>query len=367
MFGRTKPKGKIENIVSVSLGCDPEFFFSRQGKIIGAEKVINQKTGLEVGGATKVIVDGVQCELNPETSTCRQSLARNIGYCFQKLAATLDKETKIDFSSTIKITKEELDTLSDEAKIFGCAPSKNTKKANEDIVKLKDPSTYLYRSAGGHIHLGFSPKYDTEKLVSVLDVLVGNTCVLIDRDESNIERRKVYGRAGEYREPEYGLEYRTLSNFWLRSYPLMSFVFSLARYSVRMVASSTNSNDFAGYLLSLVDIDKVHAAINNNDFDLAYENFVSIQPALFESSPHNDPLTPGRLVDFEYFFKKGLDHWFKDDPMKHWLSLGNPFYGWEAFLQEIVHPQRIAEETEKLYQPFRVIKYVQTALKNAVI
>ena len=71
--------------------------------------------------------------------------------------------------------------------------------------------------------------------VKILDIVVGNTCVIMDRAPSQVERRKVYGRAGEYRLPAHGIEYRTLSNFWLRSYQLTHLVFSLARFAINIL------------------------------------------------------------------------------------------------------------------------------------
>ena len=80
---------------SIVFGCDPEFFFSKNGEVIGAEKVIAEN-GLEYkrgdfedkkdgdtvsgysrgAGNSKIIIDGVQAELNPRANTCRALLAK---------------------------------------------------------------------------------------------------------------------------------------------------------------------------------------------------------------------------------------------------------------------------------------------------
>ncbi len=74
----------------VYLGCDPEFFFEREGKIIGSEHVIDINAGLAIttyddtktgstgSGASKFVVDGVQAELNPRPDTCRERLANEL-------------------------------------------------------------------------------------------------------------------------------------------------------------------------------------------------------------------------------------------------------------------------------------------------
>jgi len=101
-----------------------------------------------------------------------------------------------------------------------------------------------------------------------MDIVAGNTCVLVDRDESNAKRRVIYGRAGEYRIKKYGIEYRVLSNFWLKGYVLWSMATALLRNAVGIYRAG-----LADELISKFDIKKVRDAINNNDKHLALENF----------------------------------------------------------------------------------------------
>jgi len=322
---------------SFSIGCDPEFFFrTNEGKIIEAKDILPQE-GLKAGSiyASKFTIDGVQAELNPRPDTCRANLANEISHCFRKLRDTLAiKNSKIqgikpDFSQTIKFTKKELEALDEKSRKLGCSPSKNTYNAEAKITI--NPDTYKYRSAGGHIHLGRnedSPSINKalecpEKTIFMLDIILGNTCVLIDRDWGNIERRKVYGQAGEYRTPNHGLEYRTLSNFWLTSYPLMSLVTGLAREVVQLVAD-TKEDYYEAFVSKIRKIDIIEA-INNNDFDLAMSNFNKIKDLLMEVTPNDVtgryPITSSNIKEFHYFIEKGIEHWFKEDPLTHWCNL----------------------------------------------
>jgi hypothetical protein len=151
----------------------------------------------------------------------------------------------------------------------------------ENAASLVDPEKYRIRSAAGHIHLGdasgsttssqWAALHSPDRLVPILDIIVGNTCVLLDRDPGNVERRRVYGRAGEYRTPPYGIEYRVLSNFWLRSYSLMSFVMSLSRFAVGLLTATIHNGgrkgvNYEAELLKLVNMDDIRRAINENDF-----------------------------------------------------------------------------------------------------
>lgn len=253
----------------------------------------------------------------------------------------------IDFRQTIKLSQEELDMLSDNSKKFGCMPSKNAYLDGQEGSITVNPDTYEYRSAGGHIHLGRFVNDDLgadtpinrvfnapERLARALDIILGNTCVLIDRDPSNAERRKVYGRAGEFRTPKHGFEYRTLSNFWLRCYPLAGFVFGLARQTFRIVANNLDEE-----FLNRVDLADIEKAINKNDYNLALNNFEKIIGVLLEVTPVNSsyPIHAGNIDRFRHFVNKGLDYWFPGNPVDYWTDQ-NLWYngGFETFLDTVV-------------------------------
>lgn len=342
------PPKKLEPVFDTrpNLGCDPEFFFRQDGEITGSEKVI-PKTGLAAGesGESKFVIDGVQAELNPRPSGCRGLLGNDIRECFKTLKTELKRHKgfSVDFSRTVEISKEKLAELDEKSRVFGCAPSKNIYDAGISIDKV-DPAEYRVRAAGGHIHLGHFGKSsgwkahdalyvaltkDHTKVVEMLDIICGNTCVLIDRDASNVERRKVYGRAGEFRLPKHGLEYRTLSNFWLTACPLFSLSFGLARLAVQLIADPKRSDEYYQAFTSAVDQKDVHNAINYNDFNLAMNNFKAIEKLLLEVSFNTGahPINTANITEFHYFVDKvkseGLQYWFKDDPMTHWTNLGD--------------------------------------------
>lgn len=383
----------VESLIysRVDFGSDPEFFFISNGELVESNKIIGDE-GLFLGHSTNgrpvCTKDGVQAELNPMPYRCREGMGIHIASLFKELQRTIlsNNGSKILFDGVIKLSEEKMDELSDESKKFGCAPSRNyyTRKASE--IKV-NPEVYPYRSAGGHIHIGkiehfrsnlcaIDPKavipHPLETLhpgdplpkiehvdesikflhlkhrliVRLLDTVVGNTCVLIDKNPAQKERRKVYGKAGEYRLPKHGLEYRSLSNFWLRSYQLVSFVFGLTRLAVNIGATIYLNEKEHGERSSLRDIFKlcskkdVQTAINNNDFDLAKKNFDSIKDFLMDLIKERFgryPFDRERLPYFEHFVSKRLDYWFPEDPVKHWTSIGSVYrIGWESFLANVV-------------------------------
>lgn len=339
------------------------FFTSEKGNVVGSERVLPMG-GLSTGDG-KFAIDGVQYEIQPKPEPCRANLINNISSCFKSLQENVLKTSpdkyKVSFDSVMDVSPEELEVLCPESRVFGCAPSLNHYRKSESKIRV-NPSIYLKRSAGGHIHLSSSSVFNcewdsygysidetlkkrTDVLVPVLDIVVANTCVLIDRDESNKERRKVYGKPGEFRVKPYGLEYRSLSNFWLRSCQLTSFVLGLARLAVQ-IAASKPKNDYADLLIKSVPQRNIIKAIIKNDFDLAMENFTTIRPLLMMAVDRNyqhHPISKETNKEFDFFVEKvkehGLKYWFRKDPIDHWVNLNEGHqtgYGFESFLRNTV-------------------------------
>jgi len=338
----------------VVLGADPELFLAKRGRTVGSEKVIPEE-GLKTERDDKVIRDGVQVEFNPTAQSCRQFLAQHMASCFKTLHKSLENTgLKISYDATVEVTKAEMRSLSPGSRKFGCKPSKNAYHEGEYLNEV-DGETFMQRSAGGHIHLGFYEgtehnsktmknlmKKHPATLVKLLDYVLGNTCVLLDRDPGTKERRKMYGKAGEYRTPKHGLEYRVLSNFWIKDYKLMSFVFGLARQAMSIAYSSVEgahgasktSPDFMAEIFAAVPEKDIIKAINQNDAVLAMRNFKKIRPILERITQTGDSfaLHKDNIPRFLYLVEQGIDAYIAKDTTKHWLTLSTAHgNGWESF------------------------------------
>ena len=339
----------------VKFGGDPEMFFARRtqaGELetIGSEKIL----GILPRGGSTIVCDGVQVEFNLPPNACRAYLGNSLRVIFSRLWKNFlckYKTLEMDFRSVVSISKKELDSLGEEAKQFGCEASYTVGRKLPNIMTL-DGATYDKRSASGHIHLGrhYKSKRNSEilgrpnLLVPVLDIVIGNTCVLLDRDPMAAERRKHYGGAGEYRTPAHGLEYRVLSNFWLRDYKLFSFVMGLARWGVCIAASKP----VRCALRKLVPRKDIVAAINQNDMDLAWANFEKVIDFLMEVTWEKPlppevarvigvtwPLSPGSLPTFRKVVERGIDCHFGGDPVNKWRYQNEGHgIGWESFLAQ---------------------------------
>ena len=346
---------------NVAFGGDPEFSFKVKGvnrKIaIGSEKVLPTDGISSLGQpACKVILDGFNAELAFAPTNCRGYAANNISGCFKALRSNMtNKNIDVDFSGVVKVSKKEMASLSEKSRQFGCLPSFNV---DDGEVKIKvNPETYLYRGSGGHVHLsryGTGMEAETairnpKLLVPVLDAILGNVSVLLDRNPLQVERRKNYGAAGSFRTPTHGLEYRTLSNFWLKGVPLASFVFGMCRMAVHIASQSTTQNDYVGMINSLVPREKIVRAIQENNFNLAYENFKKLEDLIVEitaGANESYPINPTTIKEFHYFVKKGIDHWFQVDPLDAWTTKfvegHSPLHGIENFLKNKVREEMMA-------------------------
>ena len=380
------PAGGLHYNAFFTIGCDPELFIQdKNGEIVGSERVIPAR-GIGVGynNSNKVVRDGVQIELHPEPTTCRASVGNYIQQILRELDATIRNNPefkdkyRVSFADVVTVKKKELQSLSKECRMLGCAPSLNLYRPSRIRV---NPETYTKRSAGGHIHIsGFDRKMlstpkNVRDLIFMFDAFVGNTCVLIDRSPHAITRRRVYGRAGEYRLPTWGVEYRTLSNFWMRSYQLFSLVSGLMRMGASASQTSytrttytpylTSHADVQGMVLDSLDPKRVQRAINRNDLDLAYRNWEDLKPIIkgyyTKSLTTYEGICSASIPYFEFFAQKvqehaasgeskanGLDFWFPDDPMKHWIKKAEGHgTGWETFVARKVTPMYLKSLQEK--------------------
>lgn len=145
------------------------------------------------------------------------------------------------------------------ARTFGCEPDLNAWTLDwNPPPKADNPNL---RSAGGHIHV--ETQLNPYTVGQAMDVYLGIPSVLMD---DSPERRKFYGRAGAIRRKPYGVEYRTLSNFWIFDDALIEWVW---RNTERALGSI--NVDFSSLAQQVQD------CINNSDKELAKSLVASLE------------------------------------------------------------------------------------------
>jgi hypothetical protein len=250
-------------IKNVLIGADPELFLEKEGIIVSAEGIIGgtKYEPLEIDYKDHYIQeDNVMIEFNIAPSVDRESFVHSINYVKDYLKTLVGiKGYTLNFSSSSFLDSKYLKTP--QAKTFGCDPDLN--------VYAKRPNTSPnsktnLRTCGGHIHIGYNnPNVeDSEKIVYGMDMLLGLDSLILDSDS---RRRSMYGKAGSFRFKEYGVEYRVLSNFWIRNDKSIEWVFDRTNKVISLINSNVMDN--------LIDkfASEVEYIINNNNVEASLE------------------------------------------------------------------------------------------------
>jgi hypothetical protein len=238
------------------MGTDPEFFLRDcNGQVVPAFDFLPDKhasvDGLFWDGfQAETVVDLGACygRCRPDCSQhkiqCHALLAQRIGRQLRKLGP---KGLDIAAQSVWRVPEEALRLASEAHVSLGCDPSRNAYASSGRCVER--PRELKWRFAGGHVHFELPQEEraieNIRYLVKTLDALLGIPSVCLAQNYDHFIRRRYYGLAGEYRLPPHGLEYRTLSNFWLMHPRVFGLVFDLARHALN-VGRARLRNIFVG-------------------------------------------------------------------------------------------------------------------------
>jgi len=251
---------KIKNI---TLGTDPELFLQKDNKIISAiGKIGGSKSEPQAISEDGHFIqeDNVAIEYNiPPCKTVDDWVYHNnfVKDYLEVLVSGMGCTLAIQPSATLD--ESELDN--DIARLAGCEPDFDV--WSECINEPADLSLTNTRSAGGHISVGWDNPTQEQQLdmVKAMDVTVGLESVLLDFDT---ERKKLYGKAGCFRFRKYGIEYRSLSNFWIKSDESLKWSWNTTMKAIDLINSGKieKVKELGVYIVE---------AINNNNKELAQE------------------------------------------------------------------------------------------------
>ena len=237
----------------ISLGMDPEaMVLSPDGKLKSAIGIVpgskEEKCILKNGHAA--YYDNVLAEFNLAPGRSKEEVVANLRDCLTQYSE-LVKPNRLILQASATYPKGECEHK--DAKLFGCS----IEMCAYEICVLSPPECKTtFRSAGGHVHIGYDggvdcPQEDRTQeeweealfqiawqriwVVRMCDLFLGIPSLLLDKDPSSAARRKLYGGAGTHRGcPGYGVEYRALSNFWLSRPSLVELIYDLATLAVKV-------------------------------------------------------------------------------------------------------------------------------------
>ena len=212
-------------------------------------------------------------EFNIPPAESKEQLKENINKIKTFLSNTVGL-MGLQFSKS-SATLFPMDQLSNpKAMVFGCDPDFDA--WNGGAVNPKPRANdWRLRSCGGHVHIGekIESVEDAQRLIRWMDFCAGVPSTVLD---DGFLRKSLYGKRGAYRIKPYGVEYRTLSNFWIWEDKLIDFVWNATQLAVEnwnkkddhtlveedaFIAQAINENnvDAANYLIDKYALNKLYA------------------------------------------------------------------------------------------------------------
>jgi Phage phiEco32-like COOH.NH2 ligase-type 2 len=216
------------------LGCDPEVFIvDETGRPVSAEGLLpgtkDEPFKVDHGA---VQVDGMAGEFNIDPASTFAEFRDNVRSVMSQMKEMLPTGYDFLVAPSVEFDREVWDAAPDKAKELGCMPDFNawTGGVNPPPRNYQRPTL---RTAAGHLHVGFTKGakmsdidhiMNCNSLVKQLDWYLGGWSVF--EDKGGGLRRSLYGKAGACRYKDYGVEYRVLSNFWLKDDDVMANVWN---------------------------------------------------------------------------------------------------------------------------------------------
>lgn len=250
---------------ALTIGADPELFVTKNGSFHSAWALIegNKKKPFIVNRGA-VQVDGMALEFNIDPANTEDEFVLSIDTVMGQLAAMVP-EYRIVITPVADFGYEYIKSQPEEAKELGCDPDYNAYTGKENPRPNAD---LPFRTASGHIHVGWTQSANPNDVhhmgmcctaVKQLDVFLGIPSVLYDNNDL---RRQMYGQAGALRPKTYGLEYRVLSNLWLKDEAHKRWVY-------RQTRAAFEALEAGDFLFEKIGEEEVQRIINTSDRESA--------------------------------------------------------------------------------------------------
>ena len=221
-----------------TIGADPEFMLmDASGKMRSAIGVIpGTKKNRHKFNGHEFYYDNVLAEIAVRPASSKNQFIESLEESFKYLS-DFAGDCSVVAQAACNFDKSELQHP--DANEGGCEEEFCAYLLRSESVSDSFFIKNKLRTAGGHIHIGtdvIESEIDRQFVARMLDLFVGIPSVCLDQDPTSIRRRKLYGKAGRYRDPDYGIEYRSLGNFWLSSPKLVSIIYDLVEFVIDFVS-----------------------------------------------------------------------------------------------------------------------------------
>lgn len=215
--------------MKILVGADPEMFAFVGGKAVSAHGLIpgtKHEPFVVEGGAVQV--DGMALEFNINPAKDEAEFLKNINLVIETMRSMVPGYDVVA-EPVAEFGEDYMATQPPEALELGCEPDYDA--WNDGDINRKPNAALPFRTGAGHVHIGWTHGVDAFdgnhmdkciEAVKQLDFFLGLPSLLYDK---GTKRRTMYGKPGCFRPKSYGVEYRVLSNQWLKDNKLMSWVY----------------------------------------------------------------------------------------------------------------------------------------------
>ena len=253
--------------MKITIGADPEFFVAgKDGMPVSAFNMVpgNKIEPFKVEKGA-VQVDGMALEININPSTNAKDFKTNLKSVMQELRTMVPPEYDFMMEPVAHFGKRYIQRQPEAAKVLGCEPDFNAYTQKEN----KPPEHSLpFRTAAGHVHIGWGEcNFDQMHweecfaLTRQLDIALAIPSLLLDTSQDAVLRRQMYGAAGAFRPKPYGMEYRVLSNFWLKKAEYTDWVFRATKWATKALIDGRFLEEEYNVL---PEVPRVRSVIDNN-------------------------------------------------------------------------------------------------------
>lgn len=254
---------------TITLGSDPEIFIRNEKEIVSAEGLTggSKWAPIPISESGHMIQeDGIALEYNIPPSDTVAEFIENHEFV-QEYLKQMILAHGYTFATERSAEINPIYLQTEQATTFGCEPDYNVYLKGENIAP--NSNTNL-RCCGGHIHIGYpdNNQEQTEKIVLMFDIFLTLPALFKDNDT---RRRELYGKAGSFRFKDFGVECRSLSNFWIHSREDMTWVWNQTIKTVNCVLDNECDELIAKYS------EKTREAIDTNNLVLAREILTNIE------------------------------------------------------------------------------------------
>lgn len=222
--------------MKTSIGCDPEFFLwntetkryegAHDAKVPGTKQ---KPYKLEVGS---VQIDGTAVEFGIDPSDSAYEFSYNINRTLEEIRAIIDGKYEFHYNPVVKFPTSYWNSIPKSYKELGCDPDFSAgsfQYTPNTAPKIPE----ALRTGSGHVHIGWgkdipltgSHFWDCASLCREFSYILNNVRYVWD---GNTERSYYY-KLDAYRPKSYGVEYRGMSNAWLKYPNLWPWVFEVSK------------------------------------------------------------------------------------------------------------------------------------------